>query len=379
MLRAFAKSGTSYVVHRTGMDRLMHVIGIARDIPVVIGYHQVVEDFPASAKNSIPAMLISRQMFEHHLDCLGTRYQFIPLDEMGSALESGKKFARPTAAITFDDGYSDVYYNAFPILKRKGIPAAVFVVTEFVGNSQPLLHDRLYRTLSAFFSRWTSPQHELSGLLRTAGMPASEIRRLVGEAKNPFAAARAFLVTLSQEDILRAVEALEEKVGLEEDTIAKPRPLSWEMLVEMQRAGITVGSHTRTHPVLTNENGQKIYEELADSRQQLEERLGVPIRHFAYPDGRFDVETIRAAAAAGYRYAYTTCQHQYRDYPWLTIPRRVLWEKSCLDHHGCFSPAILRCQLNGLFDLSAGCTQNHRFAGKRKHRAAKILPSEPRP
>jgi peptidoglycan/xylan/chitin deacetylase (PgdA/CDA1 family) len=97
--------------------------------PLVIGYHRVVEDFSAEARNEMPSMLTGVRMFERHLDCLGRSFRFVSLDEIGDRLLNGLPFHEPVAAITFDDGYRDVYELAMPVLERKGIPAAMFVVT----------------------------------------------------------------------------------------------------------------------------------------------------------------------------------------------------------------------------------------------------------
>ncbi|HYS26971.1 MAG TPA: polysaccharide deacetylase family protein, partial [Vicinamibacterales bacterium] len=102
--------------------------------PLVIGYHRVVEDFEAEATVEMPSMLTSVGMFERHLDCLGRSFRFVSLDEIGDRLLNGLPFHEPVAAITFDDGYQDVYDLALPVLERKGIPAAMFVVTDLVGR-----------------------------------------------------------------------------------------------------------------------------------------------------------------------------------------------------------------------------------------------------
>lgn len=83
------------------------------------------------------------------------------------------------------------------------------------------------------------------------------------------------------------------------------------------------------------------------------------IKHFAYPCGRFDKAAIDAVADAGYRYAYTTCLHHDENYPLLTISRKFLWERSCVDARGAFSPAIMDCQVKWFFDLVKRCKQDH--------------------
>jgi peptidoglycan/xylan/chitin deacetylase (PgdA/CDA1 family) len=73
-----------------------------------------------------------------------------------------------------------------------------------------------------------------------------------------------------------------------------------------------------------------VREKITGSRQALEKRLGVPIQHFAYPDGRFNRAVVAAVAAPGYRFGYTTCLHRDSAGPSLTIPRIVFWENFCL-------------------------------------------------
>src|SRR5215831_3505924 len=118
-----AKTATSCLLHWSGLDRWQDIHSGARRLPTVVGYHRVVANFSYAMASAIPSMLISRQMFEQHLDLLCKQYRLISLDELEEESDPGKVFDRPAAAITFDDGYRDVYYHAYPILKRKGIPA----------------------------------------------------------------------------------------------------------------------------------------------------------------------------------------------------------------------------------------------------------------
>jgi peptidoglycan/xylan/chitin deacetylase (PgdA/CDA1 family) len=127
----------------------------------------------------------------------------------------------------------------------------------------------------------------------------------------------------------------------------------------MVAGGVTVGSHTRSHALLANETPEVLHDEVEGSRRALEQRLGVPIRHFAYPDGRFNASAIQAVADAEYRTAHTICTHRDRAHPLLTISRRMLWEKACINGFGRFSPAILDCQVNGIFDPADTCQTQH--------------------
>ena len=334
MIRSWIKTGAARVMSRTGLDNLVGLLSGAKGGPLVVGYHRVVEDFAFSAKTSIPPMLVSSGMLEQHLDWIGRRFRFISLDELGARLDARDSREDPVAAITFDDGYRDFYYHALPLLKRKGIPAAVFVVTDLLGTQRVQIHDRLYLLLARRFS----PK---------------------GGGPTPFQATRALLDTLSQAEVEKVIQALEHELPIPEDTFRPFYSLTWEMLDEIRRAGITIGSHSRTHVLMSNESKERVMEEIAGSRKEIEGRLGIRVQHFAYPSGIFDSSVVDAVAAAGYRFGYTTCTHRDTRLPLLTVPRTLLWENSCLDSNGVFSGSILNCQIRHAFDRVNGCHQHH--------------------
>jgi len=300
-------------------------------------------------------------MLEKHLDWLGRTHRFVTLDELGEKIAAGEAFERQVAAVTFDDGYADVYENAFPLLRRKGIPAAVFVVTDLVGTAALPLHDRLYLLLRRLLARGEMGDGRLRSFLEAQGIPSASWRPI---AADPHRALVFLLRRLPRGGLLRFVEDLEREVGVDLEARRELRPVTWSMLRAMQEGGFTVGSHTRSHALLTNESVDDVRDEAAGSRATLEQRLGHPVEHFAYPDGRCDARAVDAVAEAGYRFAYTTCSHEDPSRPQLTIPRRLLWEGSCLDHRQRFSGAVLSCQVNGVFDASARCRQDHSFGGE---------------
>jgi peptidoglycan/xylan/chitin deacetylase (PgdA/CDA1 family) len=84
-----------------------------------------------------------------------------------------------------------------------------------------------------------------------------------------------------------------------EDQLSFPHngvPLSWSALRDLVATGlVTVGSHTHTHTLLDRADDVLAAYELDRSVELIEERLGVEVRHFAYPKG---VTGSPAAAAA---------------------------------------------------------------------------------
>jgi peptidoglycan/xylan/chitin deacetylase (PgdA/CDA1 family) len=81
--------------------------------------------------------------------------------------------------------------------------------------------------------------------------------------------------------------------------------MSWDEVRALDAAGWEIGSHTRTHPRLTQLDEESLAEELTGSRRDCEQRLGKACLTLAYPYGDFDSRVVAAAEAAGYRAAGT--------------------------------------------------------------------------
>jgi thioredoxin reductase/peptidoglycan/xylan/chitin deacetylase (PgdA/CDA1 family) len=355
--RAVVKNAAAGLLSSTGVAAVARG-RLHRNLPFVVYYHRVVDQINASNGVALPAMEISVPMLERHLDWLGAHFEIVSLDDLEARLDKGSR-SRQLAAVTFDDGYSDIYHHAFPLLKRKGIPAGIFVVTDLAGSSRLPMHEELHALLVGASRRWTSVPHGLNHIFRTCDLRASLPEDSLELAEDAFSATRLLLTHLSQAEVQRIIDSLggaAEISGTLRDTL---RPLSWEMLAEMRDAGMTIGSHSKTHPVLTNESEARVAEEVKDSRLELQRRLGVDAASFAYPGGGFDSAVVQSVAAAGYRYGFSICRHRDRQYPLLTIPRTGLWQQSCLDPSGRFSPAIMNCHAAGTFDWLSRCTQTH--------------------
>lgn len=331
---------------------------IWRHQPLVLGYHRVVDDFDEASRHAMPSLLISRAMFERHLQWVGDHFEFISLDEAMRHLEADEPFDRPTAVVSFDDGYRDVYEEAWPVLRRLGVPAAIFLVSDQVGTRQPPIHDRLYALLRTAFDVWRTPERELPARLRAVGVDAALALAARGSTRTALLAARSLLLSLPQRDICRVLGVLEASVGQPPSRV-QPLPMTWSMVREMRLGGVTVGSHSKTHAWLVRESAERVDHELSASKAALEAALGGPVNHFAYPDGQFTAATVRAVARAGYRLAFTACRHRDRTHPRLTVPRRILWEYSSVGADLRHRPALLACQVHGLLPRPSTCVVAH--------------------
>lgn len=93
------------------------------------------------------------------------------------------------------------------------------------------------------------------------------------------------------------------------DKIGTNGYLGWKELREMSDSGlITIGSHTKSHPWMPSVSvyEEKIWDELAGSREILEKGLGRKVDFICYPNGGFNDLTKETAKKAGYKGAFTT-------------------------------------------------------------------------
>jgi len=87
----------------------------------ILGYHSISDD-----KTIVD---IHPYMFQRQLSFLKKNFQFISLDSVIKYINGEQTFSRPAVALTFDDGYSDVYKTVAPLLAKDNIPAGIFVLT----------------------------------------------------------------------------------------------------------------------------------------------------------------------------------------------------------------------------------------------------------
>jgi len=237
--------------------------------------------------------------------CAHIRQQYSPvsMSQVADWLTRGGPLPKNALAITVDDGYRDFYQVAYPVLREYAIPAAVYLVSDFVDRNCWLWVDQvLYGFLHA---QARSYRMELPGQARTFELGTPEVRKTAARAVIE-AAKKA-----SNAERLRLLEILPEQLGVRIPEAAPPEceASSWDEVREMAAAGIEFGAHTRTHPILSKLAGdQELAMEIAGSKHRIEQQIGRAVWHFCYPSGaREDVgpEAVEAVRAAGFRTAVT--------------------------------------------------------------------------
>lgn len=248
----------------------------------ILLYHGVAPNQPAgggSGMYNYRGKFISPEVFSIELDYLKKYYTVLDLDEAVEKLKNGN-LPPYSAVITFDDGYKNFYDYAFPILKQHNLTATFFLPTDFVLKRIPLWTDRL----------------EYLGLKKD-----EEIRQ--------------HLKSIPDSEKLIELEKLEKSSTSQVDNFEGNRevyaPLSIEMIKEMQDAGMEFGAHTKSHPILSKVESQKLKEEISEAKNELEQTIGSLSKTFCYPNGQssdFNQDVLEEIKKAGFNWAVTTLE-----------------------------------------------------------------------
>jgi len=258
---------------------------------VILMYHKV------NPKSDLLGLSISPSFFDYQLAFLKSRYRVISLADALTMISDGIPMG-DHAVITFDDGYRDNYDHAFPLLRKHGLPATVFVTVDALETGIFGWNTFDKAIQDGRLDRIDLTQFDL-GVIRiaTAGEKKRAIVHLHRELKQCDHGTRKAVVTYVVN--MLAHGSSPERVML-----------SWDEAREMQKSGLVViGSHTVTHPILTRVDRGTARDEIIRSKAVIEERLGTVVDLFAYPNGRtvdFDDDIISMLAQAGYRAACTT-------------------------------------------------------------------------
>ncbi len=307
---------------------------------LIVGYHRVVADIAQAEREAINGLVISTETFRRHLQILREHYDVLTLAAASEVLRGARLTQRAVAVITFDDGYRDVYDQAFPVLRELGLPATVFVPTAGIGTGQALDHDLLYCFVSKARARGLS----LHVPLVKAGMSLDQAATLCTEV-NPLQLSHQLvhLPLALRENVLRC---LKDFLDEQEEHLKGFDLLDWEMMRKMASAGIDFGAHTDNHAILTLETEATVEREILRNKQALETQLGQRMRHFAYPTGKYNDAVKSALARAGFEVAVTTERHiNRRGADLLALGRICLCEESTRGISGHYSEAVARLRL----------------------------------
>jgi peptidoglycan/xylan/chitin deacetylase (PgdA/CDA1 family) len=264
---------------------------------------------------------IHAQTFEALCEWMKRWFNVLPLDQAARQLRDGSLPAR-AAAFSFDDGYADNHDVALPILRRHGLPCTFFVSTGFIGGGR-MWNDTIIESLRRTARGRIALDDLVPGLGELPCHSLSERRaaigRVIGAVKYLDPARRLELV----DELARRAQVLPPTDLMM--TPAKVRAL--------RAAGMQVGAHTISHPILARLPAERARHEIEEGRRQLEQMIGEPVRLFAYPNGRpgedYTPETVELVRQAGFDAAFSTAWGvaSAQSDP-MQLPRFTPWDRT---------------------------------------------------
>ena len=278
-----------------------------RNCLTIVTYHGVLPQTYEVEDRLLDGNLISRDVFQKQVRLLKSRYNVIHPEELNSCLTRHDSLPPNSILITCDDGLLNNVTDMLPVLKEEKLCCLFLVTTDTIKKPIPTLlwHEKLYLLLKTGSERDIRTAVEAS--LVSNGNHQREVWwQLVKEFSK-----------VGHEKRQELIDRLRQELGLEKawETVMGENPvfrqrfmvLSLSDLELLRDAGMTLGSHTCTHPILSLLPSNMAQYEMEESRHNLEQELGVRVWALSYPFGDPASVTSREmtmAERAGYRCAF---------------------------------------------------------------------------
>ena len=259
--------------------------------------------------------------FERAIAWLKAWFNVLPLDEAIVRLRD-RSLPACAAAITFDDGYADNCTVAMPILQSHGLTATFFIATGYLDGGR----------------MWNDTVVEAVRRCRTASLDLSAEGLGRYELGSPAAIREAIISILNKvkyRDPRERLKTVDYVASVAGGVLPSDLMLTSEQVKMMRRAGMSIGAHTVTHPIIGRLGPDEVRAEIAGSKEFLESLLQERVGLFAYPNGRptldYRREDAEAIRSLGFDAAVTTASGVAdADSDLMQLPRFTPWERTRL-------------------------------------------------
>lgn len=296
-IKAAIREAVAWGFHFSPILRWRH-----RGKVVLLMYHRVLARQEVALQSVQPGMYVLDSVFAQQMAYLKQEFTILSLQQLLDLWQSGQWNARARyCVVTFDDGWLDNYRHAYPVLKKAGIPATIFLPTDYVGSNRWFWPDQLAFVFKVLADRKVTPEavrqlrEVFVDYLGTHGGSSIEaIER--GEDGTDQVIEQCKQLPI--ERIQELVAALATRLGV---SLPQERVIvNWDEVREMSENGISFGSHSCSHRILTTITSDEVSAELARSRQVLLEHGVNYVPVFCYPNGNSDAGIQRQVQASGY-------------------------------------------------------------------------------
>jgi len=262
---------------------------------LVLCYHKIYKDRKDKFFLTVDMPL---NVFKKQIEYICRNYKVISLQEALDCLEQKAPIPQNSIVITFDDSTKDEYRYAFPIFKEYNINATFFLATQVIDSKENTLwvHKRIIIEKAIGIEK----------LIQEMCRHLPYLQELINGNVGFRDMLKYQLDSVTRTEVLDKIFNEVFQNGRERK-IAEDLYFTWDEVKEMANAGMLVGSHTVTHPVLSMEDIDSIREEIFVSKKRIEEAVGAEVNLFSYPFGdfeSFDGRVKKILREAGFRCAF---------------------------------------------------------------------------
>ena len=299
-LKPAIRNAIAWAFHASSVYRWRH-----RGKVIVLMYHRVLTHEEVSHQSVQPGMYVLDNVFAQQMSFLKKNFTILSLQQLLDLWQGGAWNERTRyCVVTFDDGWLDNYRHAYPVLKELGIPATIFLPTDYVGSDQWFWPDQLAFLFTVLVAREVKAK-DLDKIKEVfSGFLSEDVHPLV-EALERRADVTDQVIerckSLPIERIRAFIAALAARLGV---SLPGERVIvNWDEVREMSRGGLSFGSHSCSHRILTTISPDEVSAELTRSRQVLLEQDVNYVPVFCYPNGNSDSHIQQQVKACGYEAA----------------------------------------------------------------------------
>jgi len=262
-----------------GLFHLNELINMTRGMFVedlrILAYHRVcnLED---CNDNDIDLISATEEQFDWQMNYLKNTYDLINFDYLERILNKEVKKPKRPVIVTFDDGFTDNYTKAYPILKKYNVPATFFVSTGYIDTKKNFWFNQVFRSFIGQANLHVTIKYLNIDLILSS---VEEVR-----IEQIYSIIEA-LKKCPNNKRIELVESIENNYPSRNLNDPLSLPMSWEQVLEMSKSNMEIGSHTINHPVLSTLKNDELRNEITGSKEMLENKLDQKISTIAYPVG----------------------------------------------------------------------------------------------